>query len=141
MNLDMVYSLCSLVAVGGWLCLLAAPLARDRLIMAARAFALVLCAAYLWQFFFITESVEGGSFSTLPGIVAFFTSPGNVMLGWTHYLAFDLFIGSWEVEDAGRRGIPHWLVIPCMVFTFLLGPIGLGLYFLLRWAWGLRGRA
>jgi len=28
-----------------------------------------------------------------------------LLAGWTHYLAFDLFIGGWEVRDAQRRGI------------------------------------
>ena len=45
-----------------------------------------------------------------------------------HYLAFDLFIGSWEVRDARRHGVPHVLVIPCLLMTFLLGPIGLLAY-------------
>jgi hypothetical protein len=49
-----------------------------------------------------------------------------------HYLAFDLFVGSWEVRDAQRLGLPHGMVIPCLVLTFLFGPIGLGLFLLLR---------
>jgi hypothetical protein len=56
------------------------------------------------------------------------------MLGWTHYLAFDLFIGSWEIEDAGKRGIPHWLMVPILLLTFMLGPIGLLTYFIVRTA-------
>jgi hypothetical protein len=49
-------------------------------------------------------------------------------------LCFDLFIGSWEVRDAQRLGIHHLLVIPCLVFTFMLGPVGLLAYLLLRFA-------
>ena len=45
---------------------------------------------------------------------------------------FDLFIGSWEVRDAQAHGISHWLVIPCLFFTFMFGPVGLLLYFILR---------
>lgn len=139
MDLETVYSLCSAIAFAGWACLAAAPLARDRLVMLARVAALVLAAAYLIQFFTITQPTDG-NFSSLAGVTALFSQPGNVMLGWTHYLAFDLFIGSWEVEDAGKRGVPHWLVLPCLFFTLMLGPIGLGLYFILRWAWGFWGK-
>jgi hypothetical protein len=134
MNLEQIYSLCSIIAMAGWLALLAAPLARERLIWAARIAALLLCAAYLVQFFTITEPTNGGNFSTLAGVTILFGKAGNVMLGWTHYLAFDLFIGSWEIEDAGKRGIPHWLMIPVLVLTFMLGPIGLLTYFIIRTA-------
>jgi hypothetical protein len=57
------------------------------------------------------------------------------MAGWLHYLAFDLFIGAWEVRDAQRHGIPHLLVIPCLLLTFLLGPIGLLCYMAARVRW------
>jgi len=49
-----------------------------------------------------------------------------------HFLAFDLFVGSWEVQDAQRHNIPHWMVVPCLVFTWLFGPVGLVLYLSLR---------
>ena len=55
-----------------------------------------------------------------------------LLAGWIHYLAFDLFIGGWETRDAVRNGIPHLLVIPCLLLTFMLGPIGLLAYFALR---------
>ena len=52
--------------------------------------------------------------------------------GWAHYLAFDLFIGGWEVRDAQRHGIPHLLVVPALVLTFLFGPAGWLLYMGIR---------
>ena len=51
-----------------------------------------------------------------------------------HYLAFDLFVGSWEVSDARKRGVHHLLVIPCLLATFMAGPAGLVLYLLVRTA-------
>src|SRR3954447_20847659 len=75
-----------------------------------------------------------GSFSTLPGVAALFANRWLLLAGWIHYLAFDLFIGNWEVRDAMRNRIPHWAVIPCLVLTFLFGPAGLLSYFVLRLA-------
>jgi hypothetical protein len=49
-----------------------------------------------------------------------------------HYLAFDLFIGSWQARDATRAGVPHWLLLPCLLLTFLFGPIGLLAYLAVR---------
>jgi Domain of unknown function (DUF4281) len=132
MPLETIFSLASLAAVIGWLALLAAPLARPRLIIVARLMAIILCAAYFTQLFTITQPVQGGSFSTLAGVTALFSLPGNVMLGWTHFLAFDLFIGSWEIENAGKLGIPHWAMVIPLGLTFMLGPIGLLTYVTIR---------
>jgi Domain of unknown function (DUF4281) len=132
MSLETIFSLASLAAVIGWLALLAAPLARPRLIIVARLMAIILCAAYFTQLFTITQPVQGGSFSTLAGVTALFSLPGNVMLGWTHFLAFDLFVGSWEIENAGKLGLPHWAMIVPLFLTFMLGPIGLLTYVAIR---------
>jgi Domain of unknown function (DUF4281) len=132
--LEMIYSACSTLAIIGWLALVLAPLNRSYAIPFARGTALILAIAYLAQLFTITQDT-GGDFFTLSGVTSLFTVPGNVMLGWTHYLAFDLFIGSWEVEDSAQRGIPHWLVIPCLGLTFMFGPIGLLAYFIIRTLW------
>ena len=49
-------------------------------------------------------------------------------------LAFDLFIGAWEVRDAQKHQVPHLAVVPCLLLTFLFGPAGVLLYFILRYA-------
>lgn len=132
MNLEMIYSGCSTLAIIGWLALALAPVKRDYAISFARGIVIILALAYLAQLLLITEKVEGGGFSTLAAVQALFTKSGNVMMGWTHYLAFDLFIGSWQAEDAPRSGVPHWLLIPCLILTLLFGPIGLLLYLAIR---------
>lgn len=76
-------------------------------------------------------SSEGG-FGSLADVATLFSNDWVLLAGWVHYLAFDLFIGSWEVRDAAKHAVPHLLVIPCLVLTFLFGPVGLLLYFALR---------
>ena len=132
MQLETIFSLSGGVAMAGWLALALAPLARTRLVLIARAIALVLCAAYLVELGTITTAVAGSGFGSLAGVAALFSQPGNVMLGWTHYLAFDLMIGSFEVEDAPTSGVPHWLVLPCLFVTLMAGPVGLLLYVTVR---------
>ena len=61
-----------------------------------------------------------------------FTDEWTVLAAWIHYLVFDMFVGIWEVKDAQKKGISHWFVIPCLVLTFMLGPIGFLLYSVLR---------
>lgn len=73
-----------------------------------------------------------GGFSTLAAVSALFANPWLLLAGWVHYLAFDLLIGSWEMDDSRQRGIPHWWVLPCLFLTFMFGPAGWLLYRLLR---------
>ncbi|MQB08049.1 DUF4281 domain-containing protein [Agrobacterium tumefaciens] len=54
--------------------------------------------------------------------------------GWLHYLAFDLFVGSWIVTDGLERGVHRWLLFSCLALTFLFGPAGLLLNFAMRLA-------
>ena len=70
-----------------------------------------------------------GGFTSLGAVGELFADPWLLLAGWVHYLAFDLFIGAWEVRDAARARVPHWLVVPCLIATFLVGPMGLLLYF------------
>ena len=132
MPLETTFSLCMFTAVIGWLALALAPLSRKLIVRGARIICVILALVYFIQLFTITQPVAGASFSTLAGVTALFSLPGNVMLGWTHYLAFDLFVGSWEVEDAGRLGIAHWAMIIPLALTFIFGPIGLFTYAIIR---------
>ena len=55
-----------------------------------------------------------------------------MLVGWVHYLAFDLWVGAWAVEDAGKRGVPHWAMVPVLFLTLMAGPIGLLVYLAAR---------
>eukprot|EP01125_Pyxidicula_operculata_P002357 TRINITY_DN12240_c0_g1_i1.p1 TRINITY_DN12240_c0_g1~~TRINITY_DN12240_c0_g1_i1.p1 ORF type:complete len:172 (-),score=13.63 TRINITY_DN12240_c0_g1_i1:19-534(-) len=71
-------------------------------------------------------------FGTLSGVKSIFKETQWVLAGWDHYIVFDFFVSRWEVYDAQKIGIPHVLVVPCIVFTFLLGPVGWASYMVLR---------
>ncbi len=90
-----------------------------------------LAVLYAWA---IVTSLPGsqGGFDSLANVKMLFTNDRAVLAGWVHYLAFDLFIGCWEVLDARDRGVRYLFVIPCLVLTFMLGPVGLLLYFAVR---------
>jgi hypothetical protein len=52
--------------------------------------------------------------------------------GWLHYLAFDLFVGTWVARRAGDLGLPHLAIVPVLALAFLFGPAGLLAFFALR---------
>lgn len=86
----------------------------------------------LWVRAMMGESAEGGGFETLETVMMAFTHANVALMGWAHYLVFDLFVGAWIGRDAAKREVNHFAVVPCLVFTFIAGPIGLLMYLLLR---------
>lgn len=55
--------------------------------------------------------------------------PDVFLAGWTHYIAFDLFVGRWIWQDAPERGRS---ARPALLLTWLAGPAGLSLHLLRR---------
>ena len=139
---DSVFSLCGLLAGAGWVGLILLP--RQKLAIAAARIVVPGIIGSIYATFFalyLDRVPEGGGFGSLDEVAALFTVKELLLCGWIHYLAFDLFVGSWEVEDAAERGISHWLVIPCLLATFMAGPAGLLLYLLLRGGYALKAPA
>ena len=132
MKAEQIFSIANLVAMFGWILLAVAPRwSWTQKIVISGNISLLLGIAYLILVILFFGSADGG-FGSLAGVMKLFTNEWAVLAGWIHYLAFDLFVGSWEVRDAQENGISHWLVIPCLFFTFMLGPIGFLLYSILR---------
>jgi len=134
MSAEFIFSVCNLLILPGWLLLAALPRWKWTLtLISAGVIPFILGLVYLGLVLSqLSAWPEGGGFGSAAAVAALFSNPYILTGGWVHYLAFDLFVGSWEVQDAQRHNIPHWMVVPCLVFTCLFGPVGLVLYLLLR---------
>ena len=131
MTIEGVFSACNLIAMGGWILLLTVPRNRRAMTIAGTVIPLTLAVIYLTLFALHARESSGG-FSSLAAVAQLFANQWLLLAGWVHYLAFDLFIGAWETRDAMARRMPHLILAPCLVMTFLLGPIGLLGYHLVR---------
>jgi hypothetical protein len=131
MTAEAVFSIVNLVAVAGWLLLVAVPRRPVATKVAGTVIPLGLSAAYLVLLVLHWGESRGG-FSSLQGVADLFSNPWLLLAGWVHYLAFDLFVGAWETRDAMQRSLPRWLLIPCLLLTFMFGPVGFLVYNLTR---------
>jgi hypothetical protein len=131
MTAEQLFSILNLMTVAAWLPLVFLPRVRWAATVVPVVMPLLLAVIYVVLVAATLPRSEGG-FSSLASVRALFDNPWALLAGWTHYLAFDLFIGGWEVRDAQQRGIPHLLVVPALVLTFLVGPAGLLLYLAIR---------
>ena len=129
---EQLFSVANTIALLSWLLLAVLPGRRwvtD--VMTGKVIPMVFAGLYVVIVATMLRGAEGG-FSTLSGVASLFANPWLLLAGWVHYLAFDLLIGTWEARDARERGLPHVLLIPCLFFTFLLGPAGWLLYMTVR---------
>jgi hypothetical protein len=126
MSPDLLFSLANVLALAAWLGLLLLPhVAAIRNIIAAAVIPCLFAAAYaviLARFFDLGGFAK---FSTLEGLASLQSSPWLLLAGWLHYLAFDLFVGAWQVRTARRDGIVHLAIVPSLILTFMVGPAGL----------------
>ncbi len=136
-----LFSATNLLAIIGWVLLAAAPrkpAVRSLIMYLGVA---LLCLTYTVLFaLFLSGSVDPvrmpgagePGFGSIAGVRALFASDGGVVIGWTHYLAFDLFTGMWIASDADNKGFGRLVQLPVLLATFMAGPIGLLSWLILR---------
>jgi hypothetical protein len=142
-NWGALFVLTNVLALIGWLFLALLP--RGPKTMAVVLFFGVgaLCLAYTAMFILLfggladPARIAGASAANLAdyniaGIRNLFMSDGGIVLGWTHYLAFDLFVGQWIARDADNKGFSRIVQLPVLFITLMAGPIGLLLWLVVR---------
>ena len=99
---------------------------------------LAVCVVYAsgMLLFALDERNQETDLFSFQGVVEAFQNPNLVFLGWIHYIAFDCLVGRMMVLDSIELGVSttfHIIVmIPCLFFTLMLGPIGFLLYATVR---------
>jgi hypothetical protein len=134
MSNDQLFQICNTLVLPAWLLLAIVPRWKWTGRIVVSGVILLLSIVYVSN---IIPAFSGGgtdfsSFSSLEGVTAMFAVPGAVLVGWVHYLAFDLLAGWFIVNDAARQKIPLWWTVPCLLFSFMLGPTGWLLYWIIR---------
>jgi hypothetical protein len=87
---------------------------------------------YIFSLVLGFEAFSDGGFGSLVAIRKLFANDALLVAGWVHYLTFDLLIGGWITRDSARLDFPHWQIVPTLVLTLLLGPVGFFAYWIMR---------
>jgi hypothetical protein len=144
MTADSLFRLSNSMALAGWLLLAVTGWSARASRMISSLITGLLVPALLCGLYTVLIATHWGGhrggFNSLSNVMLLFTDRWLVLAGWVHYLAFDLFIGSWQVRDARRNGVSFIVVLPCLAVTVLFGPIGLLLYLIVAGAVS-RGKA
>ena len=135
---EMTYLWLNIGVLPFWLLLIFFPQSKISKVFVASIFPIFILSltyGYLLYLFFN----EGYDFIRnfelylgLANISNLFTYKTFTILFWTHFIAINLFCGSWIVKDYQRIYMPKFLTIIPLIFTYFVGPIGLFFYWMIR---------
>ena len=98
---------------------------------------LILSVAYVFVFYQIILSEESAIdimslYLSLDNLYTIFATQGFLLIFWLHFVALNLFLGSWASRDSVKYGISRNLTFIPLLLIYFTGPLGLVLYWFIR---------
>ena len=137
-TIEIVYFWVNLGVLPFWLILIFFPQSNLRkyfvtsifpILILSGAYIFLLYKAYLNSYNFI------GNFElylNISNLLNLFSSEYFLILFWVHFVSINLFLGGWLVNDSQKFSINKTLMAFPLVITYLIGPLGIFIYWLLR---------
>ena len=89
----------------------------------------VLYKSYLNSFDFISNF---NLYMGIDEISDLFSDKNFLVMFWIHFISINLFVGGWIVKDSQKFMINKFLLSVPLIITYLIGPLGLFVYWLIR---------
>jgi len=99
------------------------------ILLLSGAYIFALYKSYLNSYNFISNFDLYLSISNLTNL---FSNNLFLILFWIHFVSINLFIGGWMVRDSQKLYINKILVSFPLIITYLIGPLGVFIYWLIR---------
>ena len=137
-TIEMIYMWLNLGVIPFWLILIIFPQSKVCGLLVTSiipTFILACVYVYLLYLFFVTGYNFNQNFVLYLGfydLAELFESNEFLILFWTHFLAMNLFCGSWIVKDSQRFYMSKFLVFFPIIVTYFIGPLGIFVYWIIR---------
>jgi hypothetical protein len=133
MNPTEIFSIASTAAMLMWVLMIFLPKWKaTRFLIDYKVIPILLSIIYAIYIFIAIRIGGMMDFGSLESVMSLFTEENAVLAGWIHYLSFDLLIGMWMLNQNEKIGIHHLLLVPCLLGTFMFGPIGFLLFMIIK---------
>jgi len=137
-SIEMIYLWLNIGVIPFWVLLFFFPQTKLCKIFVTSIFPILIFAAV--DLYLILEIYKTGfnlfnGFNLYLGLnelINIFSDQNYVILFWVHFLAINLFCGSWIVKDYQRINMPKFLVFFPLLLTYFIGPLGIFIYWLFR---------
>tara|TARA_B100000029_G_scaffold247812_1_gene244759 strand:- start:12 stop:485 length:474 start_codon:yes stop_codon:yes gene_type:complete len=137
-TIDIIYIWLTLGVVPFWFMLLFFPQSKICKIFVTSVFPLIILATvnvYLILEIYKNDFNLFQSFNlylSLDELLILFSEKNFIIIFWIHFLAINLFCGSWIVRDYQKINMPKFLAFFPLILTYFIGPLGLCIYWLFR---------
>ena len=137
-TIDMLYFWVNLGVLPFWLILIFFPYSNFSKYLITSIFpVLILSGAYIFILYksYLNSYDFENNFLLYLGIdnlSELFSNKSYLMMFWTHFISINLFVGGWITKDSQRFAINKFLIMIPLVFTYLIGPIGLFIYWVIK---------
>ena len=137
-TIDMLYYWVNFGVLPFWLILIFFPQSHICRYLVTSIFPIFLLGgAYVFMLYksYINSFDFYGNFELYLGlnnISDLFSDKTFLMMFWIHFISINLFIGSWIVRDSQKLAINKILIIIPLIITYLIGPLGIFIYWLIR---------
>ena len=137
-SIEMIYMWLNLGVLPFWFMLLFFPQTKICRIFVTSVFPLLVLAAI--DFYLIFEISKTGFnffdvfnlYLSIDELLNLFSDINYIILFWIHFLAINLFCGSWIVKDYQKISMPKSLVFIPIDLTYFIGPVGIVIYWFFR---------
>lgn len=131
MTYALLFKVANLSVIPAWVLLVFLPRKKvTKWVSHSYLYPVILALLYIYLMV-VSWGGEGGM-NTLESLKLSFARDEILVLGWVHYLVFDLFIGAWISRDSFKNNIPHLQIVLPLLLTLFAGPIGLLTYLVIR---------
>lgn len=127
-----IFSICNKVILLGWVLLIFLPNWKYTQAIILNGLIVLFSGIYAYMILKDIGNFNPDSFSTLANVKALFQNDDAVAAGWIHYLAFDLFVGTYIVKKSKQIGLSRVLYTLTLPFTFMFGPLGYLLFVIFK---------
>jgi len=137
-TIDMIYLWLNIGVIPLWFILLFFPNSKVCGVFVGSIFPIFLISLiylYLVYYFFISGYDFVQNFSLYLGLDylnELFSERAFLIIFWTHFLAVNLFCGSWIVNDSKKFSMSKFVVFTPLVITYFIGPLGIFVYWITR---------
>jgi hypothetical protein len=133
METSTVFSIANMIAMFMWLLMIILPNWKaTRFLIDYKIIPILLSLIY--AVYIISTMINGPAmdFGSLESVMALFTTENAVLAGWVDYLAFDLLVGMWMLDQNKNLKIHPIMMLPSLLGTFMAGPLGFLLFMAVR---------
>ena len=137
-TIDMIYLWLNIGIIPFWFVLIFFPNSKICSFFVSSIFPIFILSLiylYLVYFFYVIGYDFGQNFSlylSLDSLNQLFNEKAFLIIFWTHFIAMNLFCGSWVVSDSKKFSMSKILVFFPLVITYFIGPLGVFIYWLIR---------